>query len=547
MAKYFKNITSYEELKNTYRALIKANHPDGGGSVETMQEINCEYDALFKIWKDRAIKDETITEEQKNETAESTRKSFYTAFGWAGSRYDSNMALKEISKIVKNYTKEKYPTCKFSVRTHYASMCRELTVEIKEFPEQMYKTGDDLRSEGLREHVITTDYNGDPFEYDHYTEEVEEMMRRLRANGFFDLDSWTDEDLISAYEKAVSSSTFYAIQTDYFKSVIDDVDAFVNSYNYSDCDGMQDYFDVNFYYFGCKFSDCAFVPKTARIKEPKNDVTAAGSASDDASASVSYTIEESQHTNTGETIYLVKPCARLDRDTFNSERDRMKEHGGYYSRYTHSFVFSAYPSFLSASDESAAEDAEAPVDLIKCDADVPESEHVEADAACSASEPAADEPQENVLDSFFSRYGSASDTAEHTIHLFARKASDYHKEADVMRAIERTTEDIACLEKYIACLKAHQKQLVDQYNYLATSPVRKKIRLERKKNTWTNKVLYYIVYLDVNLNDLSEVETSRTTYTGKERKQAIDDFNHLVACNPGYISEKDIDIPAWER
>lgn len=39
-----------------------------------MQEINCEYDALFKIWKDKAIKDNTLKEEEKEETAAGTRK-----------------------------------------------------------------------------------------------------------------------------------------------------------------------------------------------------------------------------------------------------------------------------------------------------------------------------------------------------------------------------------------------------------------------------------------------------------------------------------------
>lgn len=52
MSKYFKNVKSYNELKSTYKELLKANHPDNGGDLEKMQEINAEYDVLFKIWKD---------------------------------------------------------------------------------------------------------------------------------------------------------------------------------------------------------------------------------------------------------------------------------------------------------------------------------------------------------------------------------------------------------------------------------------------------------------------------------------------------------------
>lgn len=268
MAKYLKKIISFEDLKSKYRELLKENHPDNGGEVEKMQEINAEYDALFKIWKDRH---ESETGEKVTETAEGTRRNFYTQFGWAGKNYDSKLTLKQIAVIVRAYVKEKYPTCKFSVRTSYASMCQELHVAIKEFPDAMYKTGDDLRAEGLKEHIKTTisfgEHKGEPYEYDKYTAEIDEMERKLRRNHYFDLTSWTDEDLIKAYEEACKVSNFYAIKTEYFNSVITDVDNFVKSYNYEDCDGMQDYFDVNFYYFGCSFEGCKQVVKTARVAD----------------------------------------------------------------------------------------------------------------------------------------------------------------------------------------------------------------------------------------------------------------------------------------
>ena len=112
--KHFKNIKSYDDLKTQYKALLKANHPDNGGDLEAMKEINVEYDALFHIWKDRQEKE---TGEQIRETAEGTRRQFYTMNGWEGSRYDGNLSLKEIAKIVRAYVKEKYPLYKFSVRT----------------------------------------------------------------------------------------------------------------------------------------------------------------------------------------------------------------------------------------------------------------------------------------------------------------------------------------------------------------------------------------------------------------------------------------------
>ncbi len=51
MNKYFNNISTLEELRKQYKELLKLHHPDNGGILEIMQEINAEYDRLFKILK----------------------------------------------------------------------------------------------------------------------------------------------------------------------------------------------------------------------------------------------------------------------------------------------------------------------------------------------------------------------------------------------------------------------------------------------------------------------------------------------------------------
>ena len=46
--KWFKNVTTVEELRKEYRRLLKLYHPDNeNGSVEVTQEINAEYDSVF--------------------------------------------------------------------------------------------------------------------------------------------------------------------------------------------------------------------------------------------------------------------------------------------------------------------------------------------------------------------------------------------------------------------------------------------------------------------------------------------------------------------
>ena len=62
---YFKNVGTIEELRRQYRDLLKVNHPDNGGDVAKMQEINAEYDKLFKVLKDKHENNTTGSDKEK--------------------------------------------------------------------------------------------------------------------------------------------------------------------------------------------------------------------------------------------------------------------------------------------------------------------------------------------------------------------------------------------------------------------------------------------------------------------------------------------------
>lgn len=322
--KYFKNVNSYNELKKAYRELLKANHPDNGGDVEVMQAINVEYEALFPIWKNRQEKE---SGEIINETAAETRRKFYTQFGWEGSRYDCDLSLKEIAKIVRAYVKEKYPTYKFSVRTHYASMCQELAVVLKESPIEIYKVAEEVSEE----------------------EELA-FIKKAERNNLWHLNSWTRENFESEYKKITEEhGDFYKIMNEATKAVIDDVDAFVNSYNYNDCDGMIDYFDVNFYYFGCCENNgvnVKIVPKTARIKNKKSESKTEKEATSENInfKNLHFEISKDVDTRNNEKIYCVKISEKLTREEYKQANEEMKARGGYYSRFKHAFIFKEDPS-----------------------------------------------------------------------------------------------------------------------------------------------------------------------------------------------------------
>lgn len=238
MAKYFKLVTSYDDLKCQFKKLLKLYHPDNGGDPEIMKNINCEYDVLFKIWKEHK---ELSTGQPVKETADSVRSKFYTEFGWKGKNHQWNRSLKEIAVIVRNYVKEKYPTYKFSVRTEYASMCQELHVSLKEAPKDIYKTLEQLNKTDL--------FN---------------IYKKLDRNGYYCSGELYGEKFEEAILKAWNDSDFYKIYTDEVSSILEDVNNFVKSYNYEDIDGQIDYFHVDFYYFGCEPDELKIVPKNEK-------------------------------------------------------------------------------------------------------------------------------------------------------------------------------------------------------------------------------------------------------------------------------------------
>ena len=66
--KWFNGVNTIEELRKCYRELLKKHHPDNGGRLEDMQEINREYDLIFaELRRSTCKKDDSSAEEEKAE------------------------------------------------------------------------------------------------------------------------------------------------------------------------------------------------------------------------------------------------------------------------------------------------------------------------------------------------------------------------------------------------------------------------------------------------------------------------------------------------
>lgn len=72
---YFKNVNTLEELRRQYKELLKKFHPDNpDGSTEATQEINSEYERLFKLLKDKH--EEHTTDNKENSSYDNMKYNF---------------------------------------------------------------------------------------------------------------------------------------------------------------------------------------------------------------------------------------------------------------------------------------------------------------------------------------------------------------------------------------------------------------------------------------------------------------------------------------
>lgn len=155
--------------------------------------------------------------------------------------------------------------------------------------------------------------------------------------------------------------------------------------------------------------------------------------------------------------------------------------------------------------------------------------------------------QQKDIEELFTRYGSPSNEAEFRIFGYYTKADSIDELDRIKRADENVVQDIERLQKKIRQLSAYRVSLAERYNFLATAPTVPVVRLIRRKDSYSNKVFYYLKTFDRNLIDGHEVQTGCTTYPGTDRRKAIEDFNQYVKAHPGIESEKNIEKARWER
>lgn len=130
---------------------------------------------------------------------------FYTANGWAGSNYDSKLSTKEIAARVRAFAKKNFPGFKFSIRTEWSMYTDSMYIELKAGTCIPFIEGSRSAERGYMSTMNT----------------------------------------VKGWEKDLTPEMF---------KVLDAVTTYASSFRYDDSDGMQDYYDTNFY-LSIKVSD----------------------------------------------------------------------------------------------------------------------------------------------------------------------------------------------------------------------------------------------------------------------------------------------------
>ena len=191
--KYFKNISTLSELKKAFRALVIANHPDKGGSLEAMQEINAEFEKMYNSLKD--CKETTNTgyeTDYQGATAQEYTQHVYEEYGWTGKNYTGEHDLQKLAKIFRDWLRKVYPSCKFSIVTSRGYRTVQITLSVADFNPF---TGENKKHYDISRYDVETDPE--------LTDRAKDMFANIRN--------------------------------------------YVNTYNYDYSDLMADYYDTNFY------------------------------------------------------------------------------------------------------------------------------------------------------------------------------------------------------------------------------------------------------------------------------------------------------------
>lgn len=147
-------------------------------------------------------------------------------------------------------------------------------------------------------------------------------------------------------------------------------------------------------------------------------------------------------------------------------------------------------------------------------------------------------------ETLFSGYNCRDGIAELRQSYYFHRPDKLESPAEVAQEDGRVAAAIQEMQGRIAALQSYRAALQQRYASLVTMASRQVIRLERYRCYDT---ISYFLTVRRRYEDGTETVESNKKYPGKERNQAIKDFQALASANPAAILEKSIEKSKWER
>ncbi|MDO5403306.1 MAG: hypothetical protein Q4F11_07690 [Eubacteriales bacterium] len=155
--------------------------------------------------------------------------------------------------------------------------------------------------------------------------------------------------------------------------------------------------------------------------------------------------------------------------------------------------------------------------------------------------------QKEIINKMFMRYGSPSGDVEIQVRQYLIHPQDLNELQRITHYDESAAKAIEEMQREIEKLQTYRTALCEQYNFIATAPKQKMIKLQRERLYSNKKVFYYVIELERNMLNNSETVIKSTKYEGKDRKKAFDDFEKYIKLHPDAVQIKDITKGYWER
>ena len=146
----------------------------------------------------------------------------------------------------------------------------------------------------------------------------------------------------------------------------------------------------------------------------------------------------------------------------------------------------------------------------------------------------------------FYRYGSPSNEADIRITGYLTKPDKLDTAERIMWQDKNAADIIGCCESMIEALKEYRQALAARYAQLETMTYKERLELERHPRICGGGISYYVRIVRT-YEDGTEVKQLHETYSGKERRKALDRFEELKKQRPGIEAIKDIERKSWKK